>query len=231
MKAEGDDSPADVLMTVDIGKLVDLVESDLTQPIQSKILESVIPANLRDADGQWYALSLRDRSPHPYNTVLVAALIAHNGPQATEQWLRGVKANLAREAAGGDRDVAHDILAGVCDAGLADAYYAACLKNAPRGTDARQCGNSIKVIRPTFADKKNSGTHVNISGAAVAKHAPHKKNAVNVLEYLVSKPAQSLYAQVNFEYPVRAGVKLDIELSVAWCRTELHHGPPSHLQE
>jgi len=240
MKAEGDQSPADVLITVDIGRLLDLVDSGVTQPIKSRILESVIPANLRDVNGQWYALSLRDRvlyaekhlelssfhyedladpkykgkvcirsGQHPYNTALVAAMIAHNGTELTEQWLRGVKANLAREATGDEHDVARDIFSGVCDIGLANALHAARLKNAERGTEARKWGSVIKVIRPTFADKKNSGTHVNISGAVVAKHAPHKKNAIKLLEFLVSKPAQSIYAQANYEYPVRAGVKLD----------------------
>jgi len=65
------------------------------------------------------------------------------------------------------------------------------------------------VVRPTFADTKGGGTHVNISGAAVAKHAPNKDNAVKLLEYLVSEKAQSLYAKANYEYPVRSGVELD----------------------
>ena len=135
VKAEGARSPADVLMTVDIGNLIDLVDGGVTQPVQSAALEAVIPAHLRDAQGQWFALSLRDRvlyvekdlpltqftyddladpkwkgkvclrsGQHPYNTALVAAMIAHRGEAQAEQWLRGVKANLARKAAGGDRD-------------------------------------------------------------------------------------------------------------------------------
>jgi iron(III) transport system substrate-binding protein len=83
------------------------------------------------------------------------------------------------------------------------------MKNADPGTDARKWGDAIKVVRPTFAKAKDGGTHVNISGAAVARHAPHKEEAVKLLEYLVSAPAQTMYAQANYEYPVRAGVKLD----------------------
>ncbi len=238
VKAEGDKSPADILMTVDIGNLVDLVDGGVTQPIKSDTLDSVIPANLRGDKGQWYALSLRDRvlyvdkdmkldafqyedlsdpkwkgkvcirsGQHPYNTALVAAMIAHDGAEATEKWLRGVKANLARKAAGGDRDVARDILGGICDIGLANAYYVGQMKNAQPGTDARKWGDAINVVRPTFA--KTKGTHVNVSGAAVAAHAPNKANAVKLMEYLVSEPAQTLYAQANYEYPVRKGVKLD----------------------
>src|SRR5574344_2024339 len=137
LAAEGERSPADVLMTVDTGRLLDVVEAGYTQPIDSAVLNSAIPANLRSAEGQWFALSLRDRvvyadkdldlsgftyedladekwkgrvcirsGQHPYNTSLFAAMIAHNGAQATENWLAAVKGNLARKAAGGDRDVA-----------------------------------------------------------------------------------------------------------------------------
>lgn len=240
VRTEGAQSPADVLMTVDAGNLLDLVEGGVTQPVKSQTLESVIPSNLRAADGQWFALSLRDRvlyvqkdldlksftyedladpkwkgkvciraGQHPYNTALIASMIAHDGAQATETWLKGVKTNLARKAAGGDRDVARDILGGICDIGLANAYYVGQMKNAEPGSDARKWGDGIKVIRPTFANAKSGGTHVNISGAAVAKNAPHKENAVKLLEFLVSEPAQVLYAQANYEYPVRKGVKLD----------------------
>ena len=142
VKAEGRRSPADVMLTVDFGNLVDLVESGLTQRVDSKVLNSSIPGNLRAANGHWYALSMRaravyvskERTPitaisyedlaspkwkdkicirsgsHPYNTGLIAAYIAHHGEKEAEKWLRGVKANLARPASGGDRDVARDIL-------------------------------------------------------------------------------------------------------------------------
>jgi len=240
VKAEGARSPADVLMTVDIGNLVDLVDGGVTQPAKSAVLDAAVPANLRGADGQWYALSMRARvlyadkklplnsfryedladpkykgkvcirsGQHPYNTALVAAMIAHDGEAKTEQWLRGVKANLARKATGGDRDVARDILGGICDIGLANSYYVGQMKSAKEGSDARKWGDAIKVIRPTFANSASGGTHVNISGAAVARNAPHRANAVKLLEFLVSEPAQAFYAETNFEYPVRKGVALD----------------------
>ncbi|HLU79576.1 MAG TPA: Fe(3+) ABC transporter substrate-binding protein [Burkholderiaceae bacterium] len=238
VKTEGEKSPADVLMTVDIGNLLDLVEAGVTQPVDSKVLKEVIPAHLRGADDQWFTLSLRDRvayvatdlelgaityeafadprwkgkvcirsGQHPYNTALIAAMIAHNGLEATENWLRNVKNNLGRKAAGGDRDVARDILGGICDIGIANAYYVGRMKNAEPGSDAHKWGEAIKVVRPTF--EKSRGTHVNISGAAVAKHAPNREQAVQLLEYLVSDKAQSLYARANYEYPVKAGVELD----------------------
>ena len=238
VKAEGARSPADVLMTVDVGNLIDLVEGGVTQPVTSAALESAVPAPLRGADGQWFALSMRARvlyadkslklgafryedladpkwkgkvciraGQHPYNTALVAALIAHDGEAKAEQWLRGVKANLARKATGGDRDVARDILGGICDVGLANSYYVGQMKASKEGTDARRWGDAIQVVRPTFAN--GGGTHVNISGAAVARNAPQRANAVKLLEFLVSAPAQALYAQANYEYPVRKGVALD----------------------
>ena len=238
--AEGANSRADVLMTVDTGNLLDVVEAGHTQAVDSDVLEAAIPAHLRGADGQWFALSLRDRvlyahrdlalesfayedladpkwkgrvcirsGQHPYNTSLFAAMIAHGGAEATEQWLRGVKANLARKAAGGDRDVARDILAGICDIGIANAYYVGRMKNAEPGSEQYQWGEAIKVIRPVFASAADGGTHVNISGAAVARHAPNRDNAVALMEYLVSDQAQSLYARANYEYPVKAGVELD----------------------
>jgi iron(III) transport system substrate-binding protein len=239
LAAEGERSTADVLMTVDTGNLLDVVEAGHTQPLDSDVLEAAIPAHLRSADGQWFTLSLRDRvlyahkdldleafhyedladpkwkgkvcirsGQHPYNTSLFAAMIAHHGAEATEQWLRGVKANLARKAAGGDRDVARDILAGICDIGIANAYYVGRMKNAEPGSEQHQWGEAIKVIRPTF-NTEGGGTHANISGAALARHAPNRDNAVALMEYLVSDEAQSLYARANYEYPVKAGVELD----------------------
>ncbi len=238
VKSEKEKSPADVLMTVDIGNLLDLVDAGVTQPIKSEILESVIPANLRGEYGHWFSLSLRDRvfylekninlknlsyedlanprwkgkictrsGQHPYNTALIAAMISHNGIEETEEWLRAVKANLARKATGGDRDVARDILGGICDIGLANTYYVGHMRSAQLDSKARRWGDAIRVVRPTFL--KSGGTHVNISGAAIAKYSPNKANAIKLLEFLVSEEAQALYAQANYEYPIRQGIKLD----------------------
>ena len=238
VKAEGSRSPADVLMTVDVGALVDLVQAGLTQPMKSAAVNAAIPAHLRGADNQWFALSIRARvlyadknqkfpamhyedladprwkgklcirsGQHPYNTALVAAMLAQHGEAKTETWLRGLKNNLARKATGGDRDVARDILGGICDIGVANSYYVGQMKAAAPGSDNRKWGDAIQVIRPTFA--KSNGTHINISGAAVAKYAPNKTQAVQLMEFLVSPKAQQIYAQSNYEYPVRKGVSVD----------------------
>ncbi len=235
--SEGASSPADLLMTVDAGNLADLVDKGLTQPVESAVLAEAVPENLRDADGNWFALSMRARvlyaakdlgldsfryadladpqykgrvcirsGQHPYNTALFAAYDVHHGTQATEEWLTGIKANLARKAAGGDREVAKDILGGICDIGIANSYYVGLMRSGRGGDDQKAWGDAIKVILPTF---ENGGTHVNISGAAVAKYAPNRDQAVALLEYLVSDEAQELYAKANFEYPVKAGVPVD----------------------
>ena len=235
---EGANSPADVLMTVDFGNLIDLVDKGVVQPVKSDTLNAAIPANLRDADGRWFALSTRARvlyaskdrtdlksftyedladpkwkgkvcirsGQHPYNTALIATIIAKDGEAKAEEWVKGVKANLARKAGGGDRDVARDILGGICDIGIANSYYVGLMRSGAGGPEQVKWGEAINVILPTF---EKGGTHVNVSGAAVAKNAPHAANAVKLLEFLVSDEAQELYAKANFEYPVKAGVKAD----------------------
>ncbi|MBY5670963.1 Fe(3+) ABC transporter substrate-binding protein [Rhizobium leguminosarum] len=235
--SEGASSPADILMAVDAGNLVDLVDKGVTQPVESSVLNSAIPEQLRDAKGNWFALSMRARvlyaakdiemstfnyeeladpkwkgkicirsGQHPYNTALFADYVAHYGAEETEKWLTAVKANLARKPAGGDRDSAKDILGGICDIGIANSYYVGLMRSGKGGEEQVKWGDAIKVILPTF---KNGGTQVNISGAAIAKHSPNKAEAVKLLEYLVSDEAQKIYAEANYEYPVKAGVAAD----------------------
>lgn len=235
--AEGESSPADLLMAVDVGNLADLVDKGLTQPVESEVLAAAVPENLRDPGNQWFALSMRARvvyaandleidsityedlsdpewkgricirsGQHPYNTALFSAFMAHHDAAATEEWLTGLKANLARQAGGGDRDGAKDILGGICDIAIANSYYVGLMRSGKGGDEQRAWGDAIKVILPTF---KNGGTHVNISGAAVAKHAPNRDQAVQLLEYLGSDEAQKIYAEANYEYPVKAGAAID----------------------
>jgi iron(III) transport system substrate-binding protein len=225
-------------MTVDIGNLLDTVDQGVTQAVQSEALSSAVPAHLRDPKGEWFALSLRARlvyaskervkdsaityealadpkwkgkicirsGQHPYNTALFAAYIVHHGAEKAEAWLRGIKANLARKATGGDREVARDILGGICDIGVANSYYVGLMRAGKGGPEQVKWGEAINVLLPTF---QGGGTHVNISGAAVAKHSPNKANAIKLVEYLVSNEAQAIYAQFNFEYPVRPTAKID----------------------
>jgi len=238
IRAEKDLSPADVIMTADIGNLVDLEQSGAFQAINSPLLLEAIPANLRSADNTWFGLSLRDRvlyadpslkltefnyedladtkwagkvcirsGQHPYNIGLISAMLIRNGEEETEQWLKKVKANLARRATGGDRDVARDILGGICEIGIANAYYAAQMKTSKSGSDQRKWGDAIEVIRPTF--KKSHATFVNISGAGVARFAPNRSNAIKLMEYLASDEGQKMYASADFEFPVRKDIPVD----------------------
>ena len=237
VEAEGARSPADLMMTVDIAKLLEIVDKGLAQPVRSAELDKAIPAQLRDVDGRWFALSLRARliyaakdrvgtkpityedladpqwkgkicirsGQHPYNTALVAAYMAHHGEAATEVWLKGVKANLARKAAGGDREVARDILGELCDIGVGNSYYVGLMRSGAGGPDQEKWGKAIRVVLPTF---DNGGTHVNASGVALAKYAPNPAAAIQFMEFLVSDEGQRILAEANFEYPVKAGAPM-----------------------
>lgn len=235
--AEGAASPADVLMAVDIGNLVQLVDKGITQPLKVAAVEQAVPANLRAGDDQWAALSLRARSvwadkklglkamtyedladpkwkgkvcirsgQHAYNTALIAAVIAHAGEAKAEEWLKGVKANLARKPGGGDRDVARDILGGTCEIGVANTYYMGLMRSGKGGPEQKGWGDGVDVVLPVFS---GAGTHVNASGVALAKFAPNAVNARKLVEFLVSAEGQKIYAEQNFEYPVVKGVPLD----------------------
>ncbi|WP_127089503.1 extracellular solute-binding protein [Aquabacter cavernae] len=237
VKAEGSASPADILMTVDAGNLLDVVDAGVTQPVNSPVLTAAIPANLRDPNGNWFALSLRARllyaakdlklssmtyenladpkwkgeicirsGQHPYNVGLTAAYIVHHGEAKTEEWLKGVKANLARKATGGDREGARDILGGICDLAIGNSYYVGLMRSGKGGPEQQKWADAIDVVLPVF---EGGGTHVNVSGAAVAKNAPNKDNAVRFLEFAVSPEMQAIYAKANFEYPVIAGAQVD----------------------
>jgi iron(III) transport system substrate-binding protein len=154
------------------------------------------------ADPKWKGNVCIRAGQHPYNTALIAAHIARHGEAQTETWLRGIKANLARKAGGGDRDVARDIMGGICDLGIGNSYYVGLMRSGAGGPDQQKWGAAIKVILPTF---QGGGTHVNISGASVAAHSPNRAAAVRFLEYLVSDEAQKVYAEANYEYPVTRG--------------------------
>mgnify|MGYP001382815244 CR=1 FL=1 len=227
LAAEGAASPADLLFTVDAGRLTEAKNAGLTQPVKSAALD-VVPSAYRDGDGHWFGLTMRARviyvskervrqdaityeelaepkwkgkvcmrsGQHAYNTSLAAAFIAHKGEAAAEAWLKGLRANLGRKPAGGDREAVRDVKAGVCDIALANTYYmAAMLANPVQKTWAE----SVRIIFPNAADR---GSHINISGVALAKHAKNKENAIRLMEFLVSEEGQRIYASTNSEYPV-----------------------------
>ena len=233
--AEGRNSPADVLLTVDVGNLMQAKDADIGQAIHSEVLAAAIPPAYRDTDAIWWGLTRRARvvyaskervqldqinyedladpkwhgkicirsGQHVYNVALIASMIAAHGEAWTEQWLKGVKANLARKPAGDDRTQVKGVYAGECDIAIGNTYYMGAMLQDENEPEQKEWATSVTMLFPNTNDR---GTHVNISGAVVAKYAPHKENALRLLEFLASDEGQKMYAQVNNEYPVKDGV-------------------------
>lgn len=233
--AEGANSPVDVILTNEFGLLLQARDAGLTAPLTDAAIVDRIPAQYRDPDGHWLGLTLRARvvyaskarvaadaityeelaepkwrgkicsrsGQHTYNVSLVAAMIAHLGPDGAETWLKGVKENLARKPAGGDRDQVKAVFTGECDLAIGNTYYMAAMLANDRQPEQKQWAASVKILFPTVA---GAGTHVNISGAALIKTAPHKDAALKLIAYLASDRAQTLYASANGEYPIVAGL-------------------------
>ena len=232
--AEGGNSPADVLLTVDISRLIHAAES-VAQPVRSPVLEKHIPATARSSDNRWFALTYRARvayvsrarvpqesfsygalaepifkgrictrsGQHPYNNALFASQLAHLGEPAFRAWLTGLKNNLSEKPSGNDRAQVRRIYAGSCDVAIGNTYYMGKMQTNTKKPEQQDWARATRII---FPDAEGRGTHVNVSGMVMAKHAPNPTNALKLMEFLVSAEAQRLYAEVNFEYPVRAGV-------------------------
>ena len=235
IRAEGRNSPADVLLTVDIGNLSQAVASGISQPVESDVIDDSIPASYRGANYEWIGLTGRARvvyaskervaqddityeeladpkwrgkicsrsGQHPYNVALVASMLAHVGPDKTEAWLRGVKANLARKPAGNDRLQVKGVYAGECDLAIGNTYYMGKMLTDEKHPEQKEWANSVKMLFPSSNDR---GTHMNVSGAVLAKNAPNKDNGLKLIEFLASDKGQSMYAEVNHEYPTKYGI-------------------------
>lgn len=140
-------------------------------------------------------------STNVYNQSLIASLIAANGADATEQWARGLVANLARRPQGGDTDQLRALAAGECDVAVANHYYYVRLQQSADAAD-RRVADAIAVMQPNQQDR---GAHVNVGGAGLVSGAPNRANAIRFLEFLASDQAQALFAAGNFEFPAVAG--------------------------
>lgn len=243
VEQEGEYSPADVLLTVDISRLMELVNKDLVQPVDSSVIEENVPAQFRDSEDRWFALTTRSRAvyssrdrvgklgndfdymdlakpefkgkictrsgKHPYNVSLIASIIANHGEAEAKAWLEGVKDNLARKPQGNDRAQVKAISEGLCDVSLGNSYYLGKML-----ADEKQVPWAESVYL-NYPGQNANGTHVNISGMAMAKYSPNKENAKKLMEYLTSDAAQKMYAEVNFEEPVKPGVASS-ELVASW---------------
>ena len=154
------------------------------------------------ADPKWRGKICSRSGQHTYNISLIASMIANLGEEKAEAWLNGVKENLARKPAGGDREQVRDVNAGLCDLAIGNTYYMVAMQKVP---EQKVWADSVKMLFPNAQDR---GTHVNISGMAMTASAPNKTNALKLMEYLVSSEAQQIYAEVNGEYPAANGVKV-----------------------
>ena len=156
------------------------------------------------ANPKWKGRICTRSGTHDYTLGLIGAMMAHKGIADTEAWLKGVKANLAREPEGNDRAQVKAIWAGICDISLGNTYYMGAMLDDP---EQAEWANSVRLEFPTFED--GAGTHVNISGVAMTASAPNQDAAVKFIEYLASPKAQALYAAKVNEYPA----SLDAEAS------------------
>lgn len=242
LKAEGKRSPADLFITADIGNVKAATDAGLTQPHGSAEVDAIVPETLRDTGGHWFALTTRARvvyaskdrvkpgevttwegltdpkwqgricirpGAHSYNLALIAAVIAHHGPEGARAWVEGLKANLARKPQGNDRAQAKAVWAGECDIAIANTYYMGAMLNEP---DQRPWAESVNVVFPVF---EGGGAHLNISGAALTASSPNREEARKLIAFMLSDEAQRVYAETNFEYPVRAGVPAS-DLVASW---------------
>ena len=142
---------------------------------------------------------------HPYNLSLFGAITEHLGEQKTEEWLKGVVANLARSPKGGDTDQIKAVASGECDIAVTNSYYLARLMRSSKPEDVA-VANKVGVV---FPNQQSWGTHLNIAGGAVAKHSKNEANAVKFLQYLASPEAQNYFANGNNEWPTAKGVMVD----------------------
>ncbi|MCK8043881.1 Fe(3+) ABC transporter substrate-binding protein [Shewanella sp. 1CM18E] len=232
MLREGRLSKADVVLTSDFYRLMELVEKDLVTPAASDTLQQNIPAKYRSPDDEWYALTMRVRNiysskdrlgkldinyedladpkykgkictrsgKHPYNVSLVASMIAHHGEQETKTWLEGWKANLARKPQGNDRAQVKAVSEGLCDLAIGNSYYLGKMLQDPK---QQAWADAIEI---NFPNQDNRGSHINVSGMAMAKHSKNQAAALKLMEFLSGDKAQQTYAEVNFEYPVKVDV-------------------------
>lgn len=238
LKLEGKNTKADMFMTVDAGNLWYAGSQGLFQPVKTNTIQNNIPAHLRDPEGLWTGLSIRARtmvystdrvkpselstyanladskwkgrlclrtSKKIYTKSLVASMMYHHGKETTGDIVSGWVENLAATPNAKDSHVMNAILAGQCDVGLVNTYYYGRLieknPNAP-----------LKLF---WANQDSTGVHVNVSGAGVTKHAKNPDGATQLLEWLSSAKAQSIYGSLNKEYPANQNVASD-EVVSSW---------------
>ncbi|WP_174731712.1 Fe(3+) ABC transporter substrate-binding protein [Mesobacillus harenae] len=244
LSREGDATEGDLFFAADAGRLHWAKEKDLLQSVESETLDQNIPENLRDKDNQWYAMTKRARvivyakdrvnpeqlstyedltdekwkgkvlirsSENVYNQSLLASFMELNGEEAAKEWAEGIVANMARDPKGGDTDQLKAVVAGEGDLAVMNTYYVGRLANSTNPEEVK-LAEQVGVF---FPNQDTNGTHVNISGIGVTKHAKNKENAVKFMEFLSSEEAQKLFAEGNNEYPANPDVESS-ELLKSW---------------
>ncbi|MFM1816626.1 MAG: hypothetical protein RLZ98_3321 [Pseudomonadota bacterium] len=228
-------SPADLILTKDLSELVAAKRAGITQPVTNAFLRERMPLSYRDPAGHWFGLTRRARvaivsrdrvkvdeltyeelgdpewkgrlcmrsGQHSYNTGLFASLIAHMGNGWTERWLKDIKGNLAVPPGDEDYEQIMQIKAGKCDVAVVYSYHLGQMLNHKRDAAQRAAAQDVRLV---FPNSKDRGTHISISGMALTKHARNKESAILLMDFLTSKPAQFIYAQDFYEYPIRDDV-------------------------
>ncbi|MFG3693763.1 extracellular solute-binding protein [Stutzerimonas stutzeri] len=238
IKAEGENTPADLLLTVDGGNLWQAEQMGILQPLNSDVVKTNIPAQYRSSSDAWTGLSLRARtivyspervqqselstyealadenwegrlclrtSKKVYNQSLTATLIETHGAEKTEEIVKGWVNNLATDVFADDTALIQAVDAGQCDVGIVNTYYYGRLH-------AQQPDLKARLFWPNQQDR---GVHVNLSGIGLTKHAPHPEAARKLVEWMTTPEAQSIFADINMEFPANPDVKASAEVA-AW---------------
>ena len=234
---EGSNSPADLLLTVDVGRLISAVNAGVTKSVNSDVLSNAIPPQYRDSGGHWFGLGLRSRVIYYAPDRVNVADLSTYEDLADDKWRGKIcirsSTNIYNQS----------LLSSIIShhgAEVAEAWAAGVVANMgrdPQGGDtdqikavaAGECDISVgntyyyaRLLASTDAsnqevtskvklfwpNQNDRGAHINISGATVTKSSKNTENAIKFLEFLVSEEAQKIYAEVVFEYPVRTGVGL-----------------------
>jgi iron(III) transport system substrate-binding protein len=232
---EGEYTQADMLLTTDVGRLYIAKKKNIFQNINTTKINKYIPKQFKDKDNHWFGLSIRSRfivynkskvskgelkgyidladykwnkrilvrsSNNVYNQSLVSAMILNYGEEQVEKFLKKFKENFSRTPSGGDRDQIRAILGGEGDIALVNSYYFLKMKKLDKD-------KKLVNIQAHFPEDDIMKTHINISGIGIIKYSRNKENAIKFLEYLIGDEAQKIYAEENFEYPIRKNINLN----------------------
>ena len=237
MIEEGKDSKADIYITADAGRLGAFDQKEMFQNLNSSKIEKQVPKNLRSenwtgiakrarilyyskdrvnsseiqnltyenlADTKWKNRIAIRKSDNIYNQSLIASLIHNNGKKNVEVWMKSFVNNFARSPKGNDRAQILAVAAGEADLAVANTYYYALMLSGQKGEEQQ---NAAKKVIPFFPNQSERGTHINISGGGILKNSPNPENARKLIEFLLTKEAQTHIVQNTFEYSILDNVE------------------------